>query len=282
MKGAAAATSRLEPLSARNEAEALAYLARAPYDNVYVHWLIRSGMGMRGVESFAVSRDGAGTVDGVCYFGRQIVPCASSSAVLAAFAERAVTARPPSEIVAPRPALERFWAKAGPRLPAPRAIRRSQPVYALDRAHLRGSRKDAPVARAKPADLEELNHNSAAMFEHEFGRAAGSVAPAQHRERTRRILEAGWWWCYRAEQRIVFQCNVGSQSPYTAQLQGVWTPPADRGKGYATRGLAAICDHLLDENPSLCLFVNDFNASAIALYERLGFFRAGEFATVLF
>ena len=282
MKGAAPTTSRLEPLSARNEAEALAYLARAPYDNVYVHWLIRSGMGVRGVESFAVSRDASGTVDGVCYFGRQIVPCATSSAALAAFAERAAAARPPSEIVAPRPSLERFWVKAAPRLPAPRLIRRSQPVYAIDRAHLRGSRRDAPVARAKAADLEELNRNSAAMFEHELGRAAGSVVPSQQRERTRRILESGWWWCYRAQERIVFQCSVGSQSPYTAQLQGVWTPPADRGNGYATRALAAICDHLLDENPTLSLFVNDFNTSAIALYERVGFFRAGEFASVLF
>lgn len=277
-----AAPARLEPLSARNETETLDYLARAPYDNVYVYWLIRSGIAARGSESLAISRDASGAVDGVCYFGRQIVPYVSSDAALEAFAERARAARAPAEIVAPRPMLERFWAKAGPHLPAPRAVRRSQPVYALDRAHLRGSRTDAAVGVALAPELEELNRNSAAMFEHEFGREAGSVVLSQHRERTRRILEAGWWWRYRAQGHIVFQCNLGSQTPFTAQIQGVWTPRSDRGKGYATRGLAAICDRLLDENPSLCLFVNDFNASAIALYERVGFFRAGEFATILF
>jgi predicted GNAT family acetyltransferase len=54
-----------------------------------------------------------------------------------------------------------------------------------------------------------------------------------------------------------------------------------RGRGYATRGLAAICDHLLDEHPSLSLYVNDFNAPAIALYERVGFERVGTFASII-
>jgi hypothetical protein len=35
-------------------------------------------------------------------------------------------------------------------------------------------------------------------------------------------------------------------------------------------------------HPTLSLYVNDFNEPAIALYERVGFRRAGEFATLLF
>jgi hypothetical protein len=273
--------SRIEPLSASNESEVLTYLARAPYDNVFVEWLIRSRACSRDDAFVAVSRANSGELDGVCYFGRQIVPQAQSEAALDAFASRARLARTPVMIVGPRPGVEYFWHKAQQHFPVPRALRRSQPVYALDRPHLRGSRHDAPVGRAGRADLHELNRNSAAMFESELGTIPGGGA-AQHLERTRRILEVGWWWRYRVDGHIVFQCNVGSQTPGTAQLQGVWTPPADRGMGYATRGLAAICDHLLDENASLCLFVNDFNADAIALYERVGFFRAGEFATLLF
>jgi RimJ/RimL family protein N-acetyltransferase len=273
--------SQLEALSARNEREVLAYLSRAPYDNVFVHWMIASGEAARGGGSVALARDEAGVVEGVCLFGRQIVPHAQSDAALDAFAERARAVRRPMMIVAPRPMLERFWSSAQKHMPAPRATRTSQPVYALDRAHLRGSRADAPVARAKAGEIDEVNRNSAEMFRREIGGQAGSV-PADHLARTRRLVEAGWWWRYRLDGSIVFQCNVGSQTPYTAQLQGVWTPPDARGKGYATRGLAAICDHLLDEIPSLCLFVNDFNTDAVALYERVGFFRAGEFATILY
>jgi RimJ/RimL family protein N-acetyltransferase len=273
--------SQLEPLSERNEAEVLDYLASAPYDNVFVEWLIRSRAHRRDDAFVSVFRGGSGALEGVCYFGRQIVPHARSEAAVDAFASRAKSARTPVMIVGPRPEVERFWAKGRQHFPAPRAQRRSQPVYALDRAHLRGSRADAPVARAELADLEEINRNSAAMFEREIGGLPG-VLPSQHLERTRRILESGWWWRYSVDRHIVFQCNVGSQTPSTAQLQGVWTPPEDRGKGYATRALAAICDRLLDENPTVCLFVNDFNKDAIALYERVGFFRAGEFATFLF
>jgi predicted GNAT family acetyltransferase len=105
---------------------------------------------------------------------------------------------------------------------------------------------------------------------------------ADFRGRTARIISARWWWRYRIAGQLAFMCNVGSATSQTAQLQGVWTPPGMRGAGHATRGLGAICDHLLDEHPTLCLYVNDFNAPAIALYERIGFRRAGEFATILF
>jgi predicted GNAT family acetyltransferase len=99
--------------------------------------------------------------------------------------------------------------------------------------------------------------------------------------RTARIIDRGWWWRARVDGRLAFMCNVGSASPYTAQIQGVWTPPAMRGKGFATLALTAICAALLDEHHTLCLYVNDFNASAIALYERVGFERVGEFQTIL-
>ena len=79
-----------------------------------------------------------------------------------------------------------------------------------------------------------------------------------------------------------FQCNVGPRSTATAQLQGVWTPPEQRGKGYAAVALAAVARRLLVTEATLTLYVNDFNAPAIALYDRLGFVRVGTFATYLF
>jgi len=273
--------SALEPLSVRNERDVLDYLARAPYDNVFVYWLIASGRAPGPVDDVVVSRAPGGAIDGVSLFGRQIVPYADSPAAIEAFVEHARSARRPSMIVGVRPMLEAFWAGARETFRNPRATRTSQPVYALDRAHLRGSRNDAPVARATMRELDEVNANSAEMFRREIGGQAGSV-PADHLERTRRLIEAGWWWRYREGERIVFQCNVGSETPHTAQLQGVWTPTDARGKGFATRGMAAICDHLLDIHPTLCLFANDFNTDALALYDRIGFYRVGEFASILF
>lgn len=271
---------RLEALSAANVDEALAYLARHPYENVYVIWLIASRELGRG-GAVSLWRDEGERLAGVCYFGPQIVPCADAPEALDAFAARAKNSRSTRMIVGPRDAVERFWESARDAMPRPSAVRASQPLYALERSSLRGSRADAPVALATLAELDEIVVHSAAMIAGENG-GDPERTNAGFRDRTARIISAGWWWRYRIERRLAFMCNVGSFSPHTAQLQGVWTPQAMRGHGHATRGLAAICDRLLDHYPTLCLYVNDFNTPAIALYERIGFARVGEFRTILF
>ncbi len=271
---------RLEPLTAANAAEALAYLAERPYDNVYVAWLLATGQIGR-VGEASVWRSDDGSVSGFCYCGAQIVPNASETAALAAFAERTKRSSGSRMIVGPRPAVEVFWSFASANMRKPSAIRASQPVYAIERSALRGSRADADVKLATRDDLAEIVPNSARMIAGEIG-GDPNRSGAEFRLRTARIIDAGWWWRYRVDGKLAFMCNVGSSTPQTAQLQGVWSPPEMRGKGFASRALAAICDHLLDEYPTLCLYVNDFNLSAIALYERVGFSRAGEFSTILF
>ncbi|HEY1428116.1 MAG TPA: GNAT family N-acetyltransferase, partial [Candidatus Tumulicola sp.] len=81
---------------------------------------------------------------------------------------------------------------------------------------------------------------------------------------------------------LCFFCNVGAWCRHTAQLQGVWTPPDLRGHGYAAASLAAICERLLDFSPSLSLFVNDFNESAVALYRRVGFEYVADYKSLIF
>jgi RimJ/RimL family protein N-acetyltransferase len=272
---------KLEPLSAGNAPEALAYLAERPYDTVYVTWLLATGQIARDGDA-VLWRSGSGRVTGFCYYGPQIVvPQSDDAEAPPAFAERAGRAPAARMIVGPRPGVEQFWARASATMRPPVAIRTSQPVYALERSRLRGSRADADVQLATAGDLSDIVPNSARMIAGEIGGDPKSSSP-EFRLRTARIIDAGWWWRYRVDGKLAFMCNVGSASPFTAQLQGVWTPPEMRGKGYATRALAAICDRLLDEHPTLSLYVNDFNLPAIALYERVGFTRAGEFATILF
>ncbi len=276
----------LESLTVENVDATLAYLARRPFDNVYVHWLIATKqIGRSGDVLVWRERDGA--VTGVCYLGVQIVPCAESDEALDAFAERAARAKAARMIVGPRRAVERFWTKAADALPAPVATRASQPVYALERSGLRVPARSPgaiataiDVGRATLDELDEIVPNSAAMIAGEVGgdpRRAGS----EFRARTARIIDRGWWWRSRVDGALAFMCNVGSASPFTAQIQGVWTPEDMRGHGYATYALGEICSNLLDEHHTLCLYVNDFNAPAIALYERIGFARVGEFRTIL-
>ncbi len=271
--------SKLETLAPALVPETLAYLAERPFDNVYVAWLIATKQASRG--DVLLWRDAAGAIAGVCYFGLQIVPCGSVPEALEAFGDRARRARSARMIVGPRAAVETVWERARGALRAPSAIRHSQPVYALSRDELITTPAAGDVARASMSELDELMLNSAHMIAGENGGDPRRTNP-DFRGRTARIIEAGWWWRYRIDGRLAFMCNVGSSTTQTAQLQGVWTPPPMRGAGHATSGLAAICAKLLDEHATLCLYVNDFNLPAIALYERVGFRRVGEFSTILF
>ena len=273
---------RLESLSSENAADVLSYLARRPYENVYVYWLVATGQIGRGGSELLVWRDGAARVRGVCYAGAQIVPCADEPVAFDAFAERLRDGGGVRMIVGPRAGVERFWARARRRMRAPSAVRASQPLYALEAPRATDGATVVPgVARATHEELDEIVLESARMIAGELGGDPERTTP-EFRARTARIIQAGWWWRYRVDGRLAFMCNVGSTMPATAQLQGVWTPLPMRGHGHASLGLAAICARLFATVPSLCLFVNDFNVAAIALYERVGFARVGEFQTFLF
>jgi hypothetical protein len=76
--------------------------------------------------------------------------------------------------------------------------------------------------------------------------------------------------------------DVGCASNRTAQIQGVYVPPELRGRGVGTLAMAACCALAFGRHPNLSLYVNDFNAPAIALYERIGFRREPyDFQTIM-
>jgi uncharacterized protein len=251
-------------------------LARAPYENVFLQSLIASG-----ATQITLAREADGTIRGVAYDGPQLVFAVDEPRVVEAFVPPHGRRFAPRMIVAPRPVVEHFWNCAKRHFPRPAAIRDVQPVYALERGRLRGSRDDAPVARATLAELDELALHAARMSAGELGGNPTRV-DAAFRARIAQYIEGGNFWRLRHEGALVFQCYTGSRSAATAQIQGVWSPPEARGRGYARRAFGAICDLLLDEQRSLCLYVNEFNAKAIAVYEATGFERVGEFSSILF
>ncbi len=271
---------RLELVSSGSTDEALRYLAQRPHDNVYIHWLLSTGQLLRAAQ-LLICRDAAGAIRGACSFGAQIMPTADEPETLEAFGERArACAASARMFVGRRADVEKVWSHARSAFPVPTAIRTSQPLYALSRERLRFGRMHADVALGTYDEVDELAQHAAAMI---TGEMSGAVvlSKADFRSRTARIVEAGRLWRYRHGGRLAFMCYVGGLMPAAAQIQGVWTPPDMRGRGHATRALGAICDYLLDSVPSLCLYVNDYNTRAIALYERIGFQRVGEFQTIL-
>jgi predicted GNAT family acetyltransferase len=98
---------------------------------------------------------------------------------------------------------------------------------------------------------------------------------AGYRERIRELIYRRRAFILTDRERIVFKTELSAITSRAAQLMGVWTAPDARRKGFARRGLAEICGHLVHRGQAVTLFVNDFNAPAIALYESLGFRRIG-------
>jgi hypothetical protein len=206
----------IEPISPANAAHALAFLASNPYENVFLAWLAASGINERRNRNVCfLSRDTEGNVDGVCYFGAQFVPAAYDDATLEEFARLARSMPPERMIVGSRAQIERWWEYLRPWHRPPRAVRTCQPLYAVERTTLRGSRDDANVGPATLEELDEIARESSAMIEHEIGVAPNAETPA-FRERTARIIRQGWEWRWRENEGLRFQCNIGALTAQTA------------------------------------------------------------------
>jgi hypothetical protein len=182
--------------------------------------------------------------------------------------------------VGPKAAIDRFRHDVQSWHRPPAIVRELQPLYVL-RPESLAAHDEVDVRAAVGAEAELIAEHSGAMMLGELG-----YDPRDHRTgftaSVRRAIEARLWWVWIVDGELRFQCNIGAFTRMTAQLQGVWTPPDLRGRGYASAALGSIARKLFATYPTLSLYVNDFNRDAIALYERVGFVRVGEMSTVLF
>ncbi|HEY1655061.1 MAG TPA: GNAT family N-acetyltransferase [Candidatus Tumulicola sp.] len=270
---------RVERISPASEHAALEYLARAPYDNVLISYLVLFDRSPATRNLIFVASDDD-RICGVAYFGRQLV-LASGEAPLEAFARRVRRHGGERTIAGPRATVKLFWDLIRDRHAPPRLVRERQLVMVVDRARLRPYEERAGVRRARFDEWPAVTESSAKMIEGELAYDPRRGSP-DFAANVRAMIERDRWWVGEADGRLCFFCSIGPWCRQTAQLQGVWTPPELRGRGWATASLAAICDELLAISPTLSLHVNDFNADAIALYRRIGFEHVSDYQTILF
>lgn len=270
---------RIERIGTATEKSALAYLDISPYESAFLSYLMLFDASPSARNRMYVALDGD-AVTGVAYFGRQtVLQC--DDAAIAGFAHASLKHRGQRMIVGPRRTIEAYWPLVQGNLPKPRLVRERQFVMKIDRAALRPYELRVSVRKARMDEWTSVADNSAAMIAGELEYDPRRTSP-EFTANVRAMIERGLWWVGEQYGRLCFYCNVGPWSMRTAQLQGIWVPPDMRGKGLATASLGAICDKLLGISPTLSLYVNDFNAPAISLYERVGFTHAGEFTTILF
>lgn len=77
--------------------------------------------------------------------------------------------------------------------------------------------------------------------------------------------------------RLVSMARLNARTRRMAQLGGVYTPPEERGNGYASRLISALCQRVLEEEKleAMALMVEESKETASRIYRRLGFLGLG-------
>lgn len=118
--------------------------------------------------------------------------------------------------------------------------------------------KPWPARRASLADFDAL---------------CRFYADAGHMSRTPRAVErplqAGRVFITEVENQIVSSVLTNAETSTLAMIGGVFTPPAHRGKGYASAAMVALCRSLIDDGIRPVLYYD--NPAAGGIYRRLGF-----------
>ena len=197
---------------------------------------------------------------------------------------RVLSERPnqPLLYLPPEKDLTRFYAVELPELPAhlPALFKPAEaPAGAVQ-----FSGEAAGYARlATSADLGELLPAAAAMFTEEVGFDPVARYGDGYAARLRTLI-AGQRSAIVTDVngRVIFKADAGIVNLDAAQVQGVWLHPDYRGYGLAKPFFAAAAQVLQRCYPHLSLYVNDYNARALAMYRGTGWEQIGQFSTIIF
>jgi len=266
----------LERLEPPDVAEALTYLDDDPVANVYLVALVLRDAFARPRDEFWAARRG-GRISALLYLGGNsgaVLPLGDDDEGLRALgslvSERLGDLPQRFQVTGPyasvRPLLETF---PGGGL-APR-LRRRQLYMSLAPGALAVLPRLPELRPARREDYAFVYESGALLRAEELLEDPREADPVGFARRTEEDCRDGHTYVWRDARGLVFRASVSALTSDAAQVSGVWTAPALRNQGIARRGLAELCARLQLRSREVCLFVNDGNAPAIALYHRLGF-----------
>ncbi len=277
-------TSSLRVLRGDDLPAVTALLDRDPVSNVFVSARIEAlGLDQSRLGAQMWGHVVDGRVMAVCHAGANLIPAAADGDAVRAFADRAKRqGRRCASIVGPRAAVDALWERLEPAWGPARDVRERQPLLAASAPSRVPA--DPGVRRVRPDEIDILLPACIAMFTEEVGVSpVGSDGGTAYRSRVGELIAAGRSFARIDDGRVIFKAEIGSATSRACQVQGVWVDPELRGQGLSVGGMAAVVDMALqDVAPTVSLYVNDFNAAALAAYRHVGFEDRGTFMSVLF
>jgi ribosomal protein S18 acetylase RimI-like enzyme len=250
-------------------AQILDFCSADPIERVFLEEAARRRLG----RFLAVEEDGG--IAGLCYSGMNLVPSGRGCGALA----KPLAGDGVLMIVGEEGAVGELWEAGRRYLPDPWVDRPGQPVYAL---HAPPEPGETALREARLGDVDLLLPACAAAHAAELGVDPLERDPVGFRRHTEAQILARRSWIWTEDGTILFKAEASAWTPSAVQLQQVWVEPAVRNRGYARRGLADLCRRLLEQVPTVCLFVRRENAPAIALYEAIGMQQVLAYRSILF
>ncbi len=130
-----------------------------------------------------------------------------------------------------------------------------------------------PTVRGAARRATTSDHPVLARWLHAFAVEALGVTDEWGETWAEAVDNPSWeLWVWEVDGALVSMVNRRPTTPTSSRIGPVYTPPAERGNGYAGGLTAAVAAALLDRGDShVSLFTDDTNATSNALYARVGF-----------
>jgi RimJ/RimL family protein N-acetyltransferase len=147
---------------------------------------------------------------------------------------------------------------------------------------------DAPRASGSLREATEDDYDLLLEWLGDFAREAlheGEPGTEENERLIRVRLDSddGGFALWDDEGQVVSLCGYGSPTPSGVRIGPVYTPPALRGRGYATTLTADVSSAQLARGRRFCFLYTDLaNPTSNAIYERIGYVRVCESRQVAF
>jgi uncharacterized protein len=267
--------------------EVFGWLDRDPVVNAYLVALVLHDGLAAPRDEYWVARRRDALAGLVCLGGASgaILPVGEDPAALAALADRAVErlAIVPCrfQVVGPRAAVAAVVTRLREAGLTPR-IELPQTYMAVERGGLPPFERLAELRPAGPGDHDLVHRTGAELRAEELKEDPRRADPEDYARRVEEECRLGYTYLWLVDGALRFRASLSALTSDAVQIAGVFVPPEHRNRGFARRGLAELCSRLFARTRAACLFVNDSNAPAIAVYQRLGFRPCARWASTFF
>jgi len=267
-------------LQSSDEQEVLEFLSQRPIHTVaMVGFIDDNGLVSKlNRGTFYGCRNQEGQLEGVALIGHATLVETTTDRALEALAEVAQTCKNTHMIMGEKERIQDFWSYYDAAGQAMRHAGREQlfelqwPVEVLEEV--------TGLRLATLADLDLILPVHAQLAFEESGVNPLERDPEGFRQRCARRIEQKRTWVWVEDGELVFKADVVSDTPSVIYLEGVWTNPENRCKGYGQRCMSQLARELMRRTESVCVLVNETNKPAQQFYLKAGYRRRAVYDTI--